>query len=209
MKYCVIKYYIVIIVALSTTSCFNEDINKISEEYIWKPDISIPVFDDIYYLTDTRLSGSLSFLYSNQGVEYIPIAKDFTLSFNDAFEDVEYIQKLYLNLGIENFTPSEIQVYLDFMKYPSIYIKSLELEEDIIIPPAISNSNGDIIKNQIYTQLIPIDTEDEPLMQETEFVRLEIRLINREISEQIIANLNNYYCNCSIGIKAILKVPVN
>ncbi len=190
------------------TSCFNEDLNKISDEYIWEPDVSIPVFEDIYYLTDTRLTGSISSLYANSAVEYIPITKDFDLNFNDIFEDVEYIQSLYLNLGIDNFTPSEIQVYLDFMKYPSVYIKSLELDDDIIIPAAIVNSNGEVTKNQSFSQLIPIDISDETLIQETEFVRLEIRLINREITEDIIANLNNYYSNCSIGMKAALKVPV-
>ncbi len=209
MKYYLLRYIVLTSVIIIFSSCFKDDLNKISDEYIWEPDVSVPIFEDTYLLTDTRLSGSIETNYPNLNIKYIPISKDFELNFINIFEDVEYIKSLELNLGVENYCPSEILIFIDFMKYPSVFIKSLDLDEQIIIPAAITDSNGDVSQSQSYTQLIPIDIEDNILINETEFIRLEIRLINREISDEIIENLDNYFCNCSIGLKADLKIPIN
>ncbi len=205
-----IKKYLTILSAIFVvTSCFKEDLSKISDNYIWEPDVSVPIFEDDYFISDTRFEGDITNTYPDNNIEYIPITKNFDLSFTDIFDNPDYIKNLALNLGVENYIPSEINIYIDFKRNPNEFIKTLEIDPEIIIPAAIINSNGEVTKSQSFTQLIPINIEDENIIQNTEFITLEIRLTNREVTNEIIANLDNYFCNCSIGVKAELEIPIN
>ncbi|MCW3806444.1 hypothetical protein [Plebeiibacterium marinum] len=203
------KHIIFLCIALFLSGCFKEDLNKISDKYIWEPDISAPVFKETYYASDTRLAGNIESTYADPSISYIPIAKKIDLNFTEIFEKPEYIQELWFNLSVDNYFPSEIHIYIDFYSNPNTFIKQLETDAPIIIPAAQTHNNGEVSSFQKFSQLIPINHEDEEIINNTDFISVEIRLENREISDEILSQLNNYFCNCYIGIKAKLKVPLN
>ncbi|MCW3785105.1 hypothetical protein [Plebeiibacterium sediminum] len=202
------KYCIILCTLFFLTSCFKEDLSKISDNYTWEPDVSVPIFENTYYLTDSNLPVPFTSFYPNLNRD-ITFSKDFDLSFTNLFEDTEYIRKLSFNLGAENFFPAELHIFIDFMQNPNVYIKTLEIDPEINIPAASINNQGEITISQPFVQLIPVNIDDEDIIQNTDFIRVLIRITNREISDEIIANLENYYCDCSIGIKAELQVPIN
>ncbi len=202
------KYCIILCTLFFLTSCFKEDISKISNEYTWEPDVSVPIFEDSYFLSDSNLPEPFTSYYPDINRD-ITFYKNFDLNFNNLFEDTEYIRNLSFNLGVKNYFPAEIHVHIDFMKNPNEYIKTLEIDPEIIIPAALINNEGIVTNSHLFSQLIPIDINDDNIILNTDFIRLVIRITDREISDAIIANLNNYYCDCTIGIKAELEVPIN
>ena len=202
-----IRFLFVVVAGMVSTSCFKTELNSISDNITWSPNISIPVGDITFSLPQEEADNI------NVGDFYTPPPEFWydTLEFDISgiITYRESIKSLMFRINMTNEFPAQSEI---FIFYPEDgqgvdYSRSLTGSEPIEIAAGEIDAEGKVTipsKKQIDIELT--DKQIDDLMTSP---RLIIRTVvrNMYITEEIKNNFSQYRFMTQLGVQAqIVKV---
>jgi len=188
-------------------SCVKEDFTKISDEFDWQPNISIPVATDT--MNSDNYRGSLSFLDHYNLANEILISKTIDFDFADIFSEENHVEKLMFRFDIENRFPARLEVYPYCLNENLQIVPSIFTDSPLQIPAPQIDDEGSVIRG---SQLIfdeYVSEEDIPSISGVKHILIQIYIKELDQNPEVISKIADYEIEIGVGIRAYLNIPIN
>lgn len=187
------------------SSCLKQDYSEISQEYIWKPILSVPFFTQ--EVSNTNYLGDNSFIFDYVNLGEVAIGDTLEFNYSDVFNDFG-VEQLMFRFFIQNGYPAELNIQANYLDEEYNTIKTL-FSDTLKVDNAEVNSEGDIIELINFTHDEYVFQDDLIEIENAKHISVSILLLNVDNSEEVIAKLEEYEVELNMGVRAYIVKPLN
>jgi len=186
-------------------SCLKQDYSEISQEYIWKPIISVPFFTQ--EVSDTNYIGDNSFIFDYVNLGEVIIGDTLEFDYSTIFNDVG-LEQIMFRFFIRNGYPAELNIQAHYLDNEYNTIKTL-FSDTLKVDNANVDSEGDIIDLVNFTHDEYVNQDDLIAIESAKHISVSILLLNVNNSEEVIAKLEEYEIELNMGVRAYIVNPLH
>ncbi len=194
----------VILIALMLVSCIGLDLDKISDELSYSPNISLPVgnllvhYDRVNDLPVPPLPDLVPITFTVRDTLFLNI--------NDVYGARESIYSLGFQYDNTNRYPAEVKMELYYIDASGTN-NYLTPTDGIRLEAAETNGEGFVIK-EIKSLIPPEPLSDDQIdgLFETDRLIIELTIINLVLTPNIRENFSYYSAYSAVGVQAQLLI---
>ncbi|WP_282036012.1 hypothetical protein [Saccharicrinis aurantiacus] len=187
------------------SSCLKQDYSEISQEYIWKPVISVPFFTQ--EVSDANYIGDNNFIYDYVNLGEVIIGDTLEFDYSTIFNDFG-LEQIMFRFFIRNGYPAELNIQANYLDGEYNTIKTL-FSDTLKVDNADVDSEGDIIDLVNFTHDEYVNQDDLIEIESAKHISVSILLLNVNNSEEVIAKLEEYEIELNMGVRAYIVKPLH
>jgi len=183
------------------TSCYKTDPDKISDDFVWSPDISLALGE-----VETSLSkippNDVPYHYSATLYDTINV------DISDLFDKREYVDSMIFRLNIENQFPAQGRVFIFYpVKGQDLdYDRSLTGDQPVLIAAGRIDSEGKSTIPSKKQEDISVTSSQIDDLFTASFLVIRTDVIDIIVDQPVKNNLLNYKFSSQVGLQAKLTI---
>ncbi len=185
-------------------ACLKEDLSKITDNYIWKPSISLPLKSLVFTADDFLMPPSE---IDTSNAPYL--TKSINFEFADIYTDSEYVDSLMLRMEIKNNFPALIKVTAFYMNESGSIIKTIVGKPPLTLQKPLVDKDGNIIRVETLLYEHNLKKEDVPTLQETKTILFRALIKNLEQSKEVLSKSDEWRIDIAIGLRSSMNLPID
>jgi len=211
MGYIMFSKYVFVLVVLGSfiffQGCVKEDFTRLSDEYDWQPNFSLPL--STLAINSGDYVGSLSFLDNYNATKEILISKTVDFDFAGTFSENEYVEKLMFRFSIKNKFPARLEVYAYYLDNNLQIVKSVIAEAPIHIYAPYVDDEGSVTQESHVIHDEYFTDDGVSLLENVKYVFIQVFIKDLDQRAVVINQIDNYTVDLGLGIRAYLNIPIN
>ena len=185
-------------------ACLKEDLNKISDNYQWKPSISLPLRSIIFTVEDFIVPPS-DIDPGNVSV----FSKSINFRFREIYTETEYIDSLMLRMDIKNNFPAQLKVSAYYMDSSGSILKNIVANSHLTLKKPVMDESGSITQTENLLYDHSLKKADLPILEQTESILIRVLIEDLERTPQVLNKSDEWSIDISIGLRSSMNVPVD
>ncbi len=188
-------------------SCVKEDLSKISSDFDWNANLSLPVSSISMNSAGFRGGTSLVELYKVIGMVIYTETVEFDLS--EIFTKTEYVDSLMLRLDIDNNFPAEIEVFAYYMDESGRVVRNIISDTSLTLAKPDIDAEGNItsVKHVLHDE--SFSKKDIPDLLKTKQILLRVFIRYLDVSTEVVNKIDDFSIDINIGLRSSVTVSVD
>lgn len=191
----------IVVYLILLPACVKEDLSKISDNYQWKPSVSLPFRSLIFTADDFQVPPSELGIYST------PVfSKSIDFEFSDIYTSSEYVDSLLFRMDIKNSFPAQLKVAFYYMDDAGSIIKNIA---PLTIKKPLIDENGSVIKTENLLYEHRLNNADISTLEQNKSILIRILIEDLESKTEVLNKSDEWKIDISIGLRSALNIPID
>ncbi len=182
-------------------ACVKEDYSKISDDYHWKPSVSLP-FRSIVFTAD-----NFQVPPSELAINSTPVfSKSIDFEFSEIYTRSEYVDSLLFRMDIKNSFPAQLKVAVYYMDAAGSIIKNIA---PLTLKKPLIDESGSIIQTENLLYEHRLKKSDIPTLEQNKSILIRILIEDLELKQEVLDKSDEWKIDVSIGLRSAMNIPID